>query len=367
MANAAARQAAALASSAERVDVVNLTGDLPAGWVETTVEAGVHVHRIGRSDRNDESLYLAFDAASRLAAEVGSDVVQGFYAHPAGTLAVLVGRRVGRPVIVSLRGNDVDLGMFHDAKASTLAWTLREADALTSVSSDLLDKTRWLTGRSRNAFVLHNGVDVDAFSPGEPDAAHLQSLRHCTRPWIGFSGELRFKKGLPLLQELAQRLAAAGAGTVIALGAARRDARAGLEAWRAAEPRAAAHLVEVPYVRDRERLLSWYRAMDLFVFPSFWEGLPNALLESMACGRPVVASTAGAIGEVIEDGISGWLVAPGDVEAFVGRVADATADPASCARIGEGARRRIVEAFSTDTERRALLDVYRQVLEARAA
>jgi glycosyltransferase involved in cell wall biosynthesis len=92
---------------------------------------------------------------------------------------------------------------------------------------------------------------------------------------------------------------------------------------------------------------SWLRASDAFAFPSFFEAMPLSVIEAAACGLPCVASAVGGIPDVIEDGVSGWLLPPGDAGALASALPPAL-DPALGARRGQAARQRVVERFDFD-------------------
>jgi len=101
---------------------------------------------------------------------------------------------------------------------------------------------------------------------------------------------------------------------------------------------------------------------DLFVLPSYAEGLSVALLEAMAWELPVVATPVGAHGEVVEDGETGLLVAPGDVAGLALALARLLADADERQRMGRAARRRFVERFEIGRVLRQLGDGYAEVL-----
>jgi glycosyltransferase involved in cell wall biosynthesis len=211
---------------------------------------------------------------------------------------------------------------------------------------------------------VSNAVDSATFRPDRPlpESPAVSRLREAPRPWVAFAGELRFKKGLPIVQQTASRFAAAGRGTLVLLGGVRRDEREAMDGWRRAEPAAAARVLELAYETDPERLAGLYAAMDLFVFPSLWDGMPNALLEAMACGRPCVATAVGAIPEVMEDGVSGWLLSPHRLDAFTEKVLAVMDDGPARDRVGRAARLRVESAFAPEREREALLGVVRGLL-----
>jgi glycosyltransferase involved in cell wall biosynthesis len=114
---------------------------------------------------------------------------------------------------------------------------------------------------------------------------------------------------------------------------------------------------------ETSRDLLW--ALDIFVFPSLWEGLGVAALEAAASGVATVASNAGGIAEVVHDGETGVLVAPADARAL----RDAIARLASCAgerkALGEAARKRAVAQFAMGAMARRTMALYRACLRAR--
>jgi phosphatidyl-myo-inositol dimannoside synthase len=356
-ATSAARQVQGIAPHLDRLDVVRLSSSLPPARVECRPCPGFSVYEVGRAPEADESLQLLSEAAGNLHRTHGYDLLHGFYAVHAGYVAVVTGRLTGRPVLVSLRGNDLDRALFHGPRLPILHWTLQNADALACVSREMLRKVELLTGRGAGLHHLPNAVDTELFRPGLPTPAALAPHLDAPRPWIAFSGELRLKKGLPLLEELAEHLAARGTGTLFWIGGVRREERAAAEDW-----------LRRAHGATRVRVLSWQDepatlaavcgAMDLFVFPSLWEGMPNALLEAMACARPAVAAAVGAIPELIEDGVTGILVPPERLSQFASIVVDALGDPGRLARMGEAARERACHEFAPQRERDALLQLY---------
>src|SRR5439155_17641773 len=99
-------------------------------------------------------------------------------------------------------------------------------------------------------------------------------------------------------------------------------------------------------------------AADIFVLPSRSEAFPNALLEAMAAGLPVVASAVGGILEIVEHGRTGLLVPPGDASALADRLMRVMADPALGRRLGDRARAEVEAQYSFDRMVAAFEDVY---------
>jgi glycosyltransferase involved in cell wall biosynthesis len=361
VAAAAARQAAALVPHLERLDVLIL-GAGPPGRVELEERDGVAVHRLGRARDADESLQLLALTARTMVAHLGHTLVHGVCAVHAGYVAAWVARGAGLPVTVALRGNDVDRAMFHGPRLPFLTWTLEHADALLGVSHEILHTATALTGRRHALHRVPNGVDATRFRPDAPTPKDLDALAGAPRPWLAFAGEARLKKGLPILLEVAERLAADSRGTLVLLGGIRRDAQETLARWRRDTGTAAAHVREVPYTADTERLAGLYAAMDAFVFPSLWDGAPNAVLEAMATGRPVIAAAVGGLPEMIEHGASGYLVPVERLHRFADEaLAMLSQPPERLAAVGARARERVCRDFTPEAERDAILALWRSL------
>jgi glycosyltransferase involved in cell wall biosynthesis len=109
----------------------------------------------------------------------------------------------------------------------------------------------------------------------------------------------------------------------------------------------------------------YYSLADVFALPSHSEGSPNALLEAMAAGVPIVACKVGGVPETVEDGSSALLVPPGEPAAMASALARVLEDPALAARLVSNASERLERRFSPQSRYQALLEVYRTVQESR--
>lgn len=360
VAASAARQVEALCQHGADVDVLRLAEDLPAGFVASQRVRSAWLHRVGASARADESLQILAQAAENRLVVDRHAVVHGFGAVHAGYIAAMLGRQRGVPSVVSLRGNDLDRAMFHGPRLPFLLWTLQHASAIAAVTGELLAKAVALSGREHGHHVIHNGVDSERFRPPAPGESPPAEIAARSRPWLAFSGEARLKKGLALLVDLAGRLAQRRAGTLFLCGGVRADEREAFDGLLEQAPAAARALCELPYERDPELLAARYRHMDLCVFPSLWDGLPNALLEAMASARPVIGAAVGGIAEVIEHERSGVLVPLPQLDRFSDRALELLdRSEAQRAALGAAARERVRSCYSPQDEPRLLLDLYR--------
>jgi mannosyltransferase len=115
---------------------------------------------------------------------------------------------------------------------------------------------------------------------------------------------------------------------------------------------------ELP-IKDVQR---WYRRLTIYAFTSRNEGFGLTLIEAMAVGAALVASRAGAAELVVEDGITGILVPPGDTDALVAALESLMRDSASSTAMGARARQRAMEKFSIDAEAEGIAKVYRALV-----
>ena len=109
---------------------------------------------------------------------------------------------------------------------------------------------------------------------------------------------------------------------------------------------------------------NWYQAIDLFVAPQRWEGFGVTPLEAMACGVPVIATTAGVFDELVVEGRTGHMVPPGDVSRMRDAVELALASPETIRRWSAEARKHVEKRFRIEDEAAALNSMYRELLDA---
>ena len=117
----------------------------------------------------------------------------------------------------------------------------------------------------------------------------------------------------------------------------------------------------VHFLGTRRDLARLYRAMDVFVLPSLWEGLPLVLLKAMAAGLPVIATRVSGVEEVIRDGVNGRLVPPGQAEALAQAVLELAAQPSLLARWGQAARETVVQNYSLEAMLARLETLYMEL------
>jgi glycosyltransferase involved in cell wall biosynthesis len=206
--------------------------------------------------------------------------------------------------------------------------------------------------------VIYNGIDVEAYDRPQDPALRRALAGAADVPIVLTIARLDAQKGLGYLMEAA-RLVPEAVFVVAGEGPERRS----LEA-QARQLGVSRQIVWLGYRDDIANLLA---CSDLFVLPSLYEGLPIALLEAMAAGRPVVASAIGGVNEVIVHEQNGLLVPPADALALVGAIRTLLADPALAQRLARAGRACVAEHFSVARMVAQLTDCYEDLVHSHGA
>ena len=186
---------------------------------------------------------------------------------------------------------------------------------------------------------IPTGVDGGRFHPGDRAAARRVLDLPAEGLWIGIVATLRSWKGHLYLLEAFAKLQTPGARLVIVGDGPMREVLA-------ERVRALGIGERVVMPGERHDPENWMRAFDLFCLPSYAnEGVPQALMQAMLCGLPVITTPVGAIPEIISDNRTGMLVPPRDADALVTTIDQLLADPARRAALGEAARLEALERF----------------------
>jgi L-malate glycosyltransferase len=241
------------------------------------------------------------------------------------------------------------------------ALTLWRNDAVVAVSSAVRDSilSSWLGRRvSQRLLVVPNGIAVTRVREDAiRQTAGLPGI--AARPAYGAVGHLRFWKGVDVLLEaskMIQRDMPDARGYVVGVG---EDARE-LERVQA---RLGANSVQFLGLRQDARAL--IARLDVFVVPSRAEGLPLALLEAMALGRPIVATKVGGIPNVLTHERDALLVSPGDPVALAGGVVRLLRDRELAGLLGERAREVVEKRFAVERTAKQYMGIYEWVLRSR--
>jgi glycosyltransferase involved in cell wall biosynthesis len=277
------------------------------------------------------------------------DLIDAHYFYPDGAAAVLLGRALGRPVVITSRGSDLNIIARHVIPRRWIRWAARHADGLVAVSSGLRQRLVELGVPAERVRMLRNGVDLALFHPYDREAA--REALGFTRPTVLAVGNLVPLKrhnlmieALPQLPEL--QLVIVGDG----------PERAAIE--NLARERSVADRVQFLGRLPQDCLPEIYSAADLLLLVSTHEGWPNVLLESMACGTPVVVSEIGGLTDIIAAAEAGRIVADVTPSRLAKAIRDLLAAPPPRA-----ATRAYAERFDWQNTTEGQIALFREVLE----
>jgi len=290
-----------------------------------------------------------------------------------------------RPLVTMIRGNELDAGLFDPRRRAILDDALRRASAVCTVTTSHAEKIAALH-EDIAPHVVANGIDFELWQATEADAARAKVIRdERVGGWqlavgggprlgsrgavdsfsrqpptasetpavriLGLFGHLKNKKGVPFFVDALVRSGCADRFHLLLAG----EVETPIEG--------VAHTL-LPAM-DRYELIPYYLASDLVVLPSHYDGFPNVLIEAMALARPLIASTAGGMRDVLADGEEAFLFAPGDAYACrdaIVRAADATDDALS--RMGAAAETVARRRCDARDETQRYLEVLHHAQEA---
>ncbi len=287
------------------------------------------------------------------------EVVHAHWVVPSGFLGTVVSRLLNIPLIVSLHGSDVYLAETNSVARFAARSALKSADVITACSQDLRDRAAALGAEASKVIVVPYGVDAGFFAPCSEKASQLRrQLAIGDEELVVFSvGRMVRKKGFEyLLQAAPQIIRSVGRPVRIVLGGDG-DLRPELETL--ASKLGIDDRVIFTGMLTQGQVAACLSASDVVALPCVrddWgnvDGLPNVLLEALAAGRPVVATSAGGIGMVLRDRENGRLVPERSSEALASAIVDLLERESLRASLGAAARATVEKHYSwTEIARR---------------
>lgn len=278
----------------------------------------LHIHRINACRKKEGSgsffemalfMFLAIPRIINVCRNEAIDHIMAFFTIPGGALGLLSKTLFGTPYTVLLRGGDVPgfkmlgtiVNILHRVLLPVTKKIWRTADAVVANSDGLANLAR----RSWNGkiSIVPNGVDCAFFKPADK----IENLKIT----MLYAGRLAAHKGLIEFMDLLSSTNNIREWKWIIVGDG--PERNSLITKAAGDP----------ILKDRVRFMGWlnkdallheYQMADIFVFPSFDEGMPNAMLEAMACGLPILATRIAGNEELVIDGKNGYLYDVGDTK-----------------------------------------------------
>lgn len=229
------------------------------------------------------------------------DLIDAHYYYPDGVAAGLLARWLGKPFVVTARGTDLNLIPEYPFPRKLILQTADRASASIGVCQALMDSLQALGADPGKLHTLRNGVDLERFVPEPRDAARQRLGLDGQGVYLLSVGHLIERKGHHIAIEALPALP--GVTLVVAGGGPERVALEALAARLGVAER-----VHWAGVVPQTELRGWYSAADALALCSSREGWANVLLESMACGTPVIATNIWGTPEVVSNPSAGVLM-----------------------------------------------------------
>lgn len=299
-----------------------------------------------------------------LAAKIGEvicteklDLLHVHYAIPHAAAAILARQVCPIPdvkLVTTLHGTDITLVGQDPSYFTITRHSIERSDVVTCVSNWLRDQTVERFGISRPIHVIYNSVDAGRFRRLVPKECSRKRYAPKGEPIIMHISNFRPVKRVLDVVEVFARVRREMPAKLLMIG----DGPLRMPAQEHAQKLGVMH--DTWFLGRQDEVETFLSLADLFLLPSEHESFGLAALEAMACEVPVIASRAGGLPEVIEDGVSGYLCPVGDVDAMARRALEVLRDEATEKMIENAALRRARTVFSAD----AIVSEYERLYEA---
>ena len=257
------------------------------------------------------------------------------------------------------------LGSSNADDFSARAWKRKSKafEALGKQGMHIVAPSRWLAGEAGRSSLLGGlpttvipyGIDTETYQPREQNTAREQFGIPADAKVVLFvaawANEKR--KGLSLLFEAIRGIEGIPELRVVTIGRAMLQEEVGRRC------------IRIDYVNDEISMSKVYSTADLFVIPSLQDNLPNTAIEALACGIPTVGFAAGGLRDIVREGKTGRLVAPGEVRALSDAIAELLQNPRQRATMAAECRRLAVEEYALEVQARRYVSLYENLLSAR--
>ncbi len=280
------------------------------------------------------------------------DHLHSHFGDVSTSVAMLASSFSGVPFSFTLHGP----GVFFDAHTWRLDEKIERARFVSCISWFCRSQAQLLSSEASAAklHIVHCGVDPARYVDRATDTANRDQLR------LAFVARLDHVKGVTVLLDALDRVRDSIPGIHLDLA----GDGPGREAFerRVSDLALDNHVTFHGYVSQTE-VAELLATSDLFVLPSFAEGVPVGLMEAQASGLPVIATRVGGVSELVIDGTTGLLCAPGDVEGLAKSIATLAADPELRRSMGAAGRERVGREFASAAEATRLASLFNCVGE----
>ncbi len=271
------------------------------------------------------------------------DYVVAFGGYLSMIGAPLFARWMDTRLLTFLRGNDFDTSIFTPRKREMLEYALKESAIVFSVTQEKVWKlTKWLP--EVNVHFVPNGIDLSSWEPtlSERDFADQWRSERNSELCFGLFGQLKAKKGIDFFIEAFRKTNLSAKVHLLFIGELDEHFITGLN-------EAEISFTHLDFL-DRYQLLKYYLCCDAVVIPSFYEGMPNVMLEAGALGIPIIASNVDGMKDMIDSEEEGLLFQVGDIDACRRALYDFAELPDQGKSLGAKLKMKILNAYTSSHE-----------------
>ncbi|MFN6538446.1 MAG: glycosyltransferase [Nostoc sp. EkiNYC01] len=328
----------------------------------TTLEDGVFLHRIQSAVRNNVTEVQDFFSEIYLQLKYlhqkhSFNLFHAFFLNETGYVTTLLAKENDIPVINSVRGNDLHKHIFHPKNHAQIAWILENSDWVTFVSRDLLKRASVITPSVK----LKSSAFWNSIAPINFEQLPTPSLvNELPGIVIGSSGRFRDKKGIEFLLDACAELGKEVDLTLLLIGDFIEKER---EYWQQqVQQSEIGHRLRITGITSRQEALAYLPHLDIFAIPSVHDGCPNTLLEAMSASRAIIGSRVDAIAEIIEHGVDGLLVNPGNTEELTAALRHLATQLQLRQKLGAAAKIKVTQQLAPSVEYQNWMSVYQRSL-----
>ena len=355
----------------EFAKIPNLEVDLVTSAIDDKyhlekISDNVKIHKlpIGKNENNlhfqsqkDLLVYSwkAYFFSKTLIRQNNYDLTHSFFSVPCGFLSLVLKYQYNLPYIVSLRGSDVPgysdrFSWIYYILLPIIKYIWKKSGAVISNSDGLKDLA--LKARpSQEIGVIHNGIDINNFKPNRN--------KKISDKFIITPGASRVtkRKGLEFLIKAVKQLLPKYPNILLKImGDGDEKENLIILVKKLNLKNNVQFLGRIP----REETVGYYQEANVFILPSFNEGMSNAMLEALATGLPIIATETGGTKELVTEGINGFVVAMGSREDLAERIERLISNPELCEKMSQESRQR-AEKMSWQEVARQYFEVYKKV------
>lgn len=278
------------------------------------------------------------------------DLIDAHYYYPDGVAAGIIAKELGKPFIVTARGTDINLISEFSYPKKLIIKTADQAAASIGVSGALVEKLSALGVPRDKLRMFRNGVDLERFQPENKSEARDKIGLPATGKILLSVGNLIELKGHHIAIDALAKLPADIYLVIAGTGPEREN----LE--HQAKQLGLSKRIRFAGRIENKNLKWWYSAADILILCSSREGWPNVLLEAMACGTPVIATSVGGIPEIVRNTAVGRLTNERTAESLIAAYWEIIANYPTRDIV-----RAYAENFSWDTTNDAQIALFRQI------